>query len=203
MMKVTAKLSNLAISPRKVRLIADLIRGASVQNARQQLLHSPQKAARPLLKLLDSAAANAENNHKLDADKLTIASITVNPAAMYKRYQPRAFGRASTIRKRMSHVHIMLEALDSAAGRLASKKQQLDIDQNTEEKEPKRAKSPEKKGSENNLPADTPKPEIAKHEPEVFDPRRVGHEKKNQHIDKKQKEKHSIKKTPITRTHNK
>ena len=81
----------LRISPRKVKIVADLIRGKSLEQATAILLTTPKAASEPLLKLLKSAAANAENNHKMDPENL-------------KRIMPRAQGRAYRINKRTSHV---------------------------------------------------------------------------------------------------
>ncbi len=105
----TAKLNYLRISPRKVRLVANLIKGMAVKDARAQLAFIPQNASRPLLKLLNSAVANAEHNSKLLSDNLYIKTITVNAGPTLKRVQPRAMGRAYVIRKRSSHVNLILD----------------------------------------------------------------------------------------------
>lgn len=107
-MEVTAKLIRLRMSPRKVRLIARLISRKTVQAAETQLVFLKQIAAEPILKLLKSAIANAEHNFKLDKDKLWVKSITVDAGETIKRSRPRAFGRAAPIRKRTSHIHLVL-----------------------------------------------------------------------------------------------
>lgn len=107
-MEVTAKLIRLRMSPRKVRLIARLISRKTVQAAETQLVFLKQIAAEPILKLLKSAVANAEHNFKLDKDKLWVKSITVDAGETIKRSRPRAFGRAAPIRKRTSHIHLVL-----------------------------------------------------------------------------------------------
>jgi large subunit ribosomal protein L22 len=107
-MNVTATLSYLRMSPRKVTLVAQLIRGQGVGDAQTQLRFFPKRAAQPLLKLLNSAVANAENNFKLEKDNLYIRSVIVNQGPALKRFQPRAFGRAAQIMKRSSHVTITL-----------------------------------------------------------------------------------------------
>jgi len=107
-MEAKAKLSYLRISPKKVRLVADLIRGLTVEQAIIQLNNLNKASAKPLLKLLQSAIANAENNFKLQKDNLYIKEIKVDGAGMIKRWQPRAHGRATMIRKKMSHVFINL-----------------------------------------------------------------------------------------------
>ncbi|OGY65052.1 MAG: 50S ribosomal protein L22 [Candidatus Harrisonbacteria bacterium RIFOXYA1_FULL_48_8] len=108
-----AQLNYLKISPRKVRLIANTIRGLSVREAEAQLLLRVQRSAKPLLKLLRSAVANARNN-KLDAARLFISDIRVNPGPMLKRILPRAQGRATPIHKKMSHVSVVLQEAEGA-----------------------------------------------------------------------------------------
>lgn len=107
MLKAKAQLNYLRISPRKVRLAADLIRGLSVIEAEQQLRFCAKRAAEPLLKLLRSAVANANN-----APDLYVSEIKVNPGPTLKRWRPRARGMAAMIRKRTSHIIIILEAWD-------------------------------------------------------------------------------------------
>ena len=104
---VTAKLNYLKIAPRKVRLIANTLKGLSVQEAEAQLLLRAQRSAPALLKLLRSAVANAKNR-KLDPTKLFVASILVNQGPMLKRFLPRAMGRATPLQKKMSHVTLVL-----------------------------------------------------------------------------------------------
>ena|SRR3989344_7133067 len=108
MNQVTAKLNYLHIAPRKVRLVANALRGLSVNEAEAQLLFRPQRSSEPLLKLLRSAVANAKNSQKLNADKLVIEAIQVNQGPMLKRFMPRAMGRATPIHKKMSHVILVL-----------------------------------------------------------------------------------------------
>jgi large subunit ribosomal protein L22 len=96
------------MSPRKVRLVAGLVRGLDVARAEAQLGLLNKAAALPVLKLLRSAIANAEHNNKLEKEGLFIKSITVDGGPMLKRWRPRAFGRAAPIRKRTSHITIIL-----------------------------------------------------------------------------------------------
>jgi len=103
-----AKLKYLHIAPRKVRLVADNIKGKHIVEAESQLVYSPHRVAKALLKLLRSAINNAVNK-KLDKDKLYINSIVVNQGPMLKRWLPRAMGRATPIQKKMSHINIILE----------------------------------------------------------------------------------------------
>lgn len=103
---LTAKLSNVGISPQKVRLVADQIRGKSVLQADEVLKFSNKKAAAIIRKLLQSAVYNAEYVQGLDADELKIATIMVDEARVQKRLMPRARGRADRIIKRYSHIKI-------------------------------------------------------------------------------------------------
>src|SRR5215213_9309143 len=105
---VRAKARYVRTAPRKARLVVDHIRGKSVDEARAILIHTPRAASRDVLKLLDSAIANAENNHELVADELKIDKAFVDEGPTLKRYRPRALGRATRIRKRTSHMTILL-----------------------------------------------------------------------------------------------
>jgi large subunit ribosomal protein L22 len=109
MTQVTAKLNHLHIAPRKVRLIADALKGLTVNQAEAQLLFRPQRSSEPLLKLLRSAVANAKNNHKMDPGKLVVQVIRVDQGPTMKRFLPRAMGRATPIHKKTSHVVLILE----------------------------------------------------------------------------------------------
>ncbi len=88
--------------------MVNVVRGLSVAEALAQLQFSPKGAARPVRKLIESAIANAVHNDKLDKEALFISAMTVDQGPTYKRTQPRAFGRAAMIRKRTSHVHVVL-----------------------------------------------------------------------------------------------
>lgn len=110
-MEVTAKLRYLRKSPRKVRLVVDMIRGLTAEVAEHQLNFLNKGATDPILKLLKSAIANAENNFELKKDNLFIKKITVDQGPTLKRWKPRAFGRASEILKRSSHITIVLGEL--------------------------------------------------------------------------------------------
>ena len=108
-MEARAHVNYLRISPRKVGIVCDLIRGKSVAQATAILQNTPKAACEPLLKLLKSAAANAENNHEMDPDKLYVAETYANPGPIIKRIRPRAQGRAFRINKRTSHVTIVVK----------------------------------------------------------------------------------------------
>lgn len=96
------------IPPRKVRQVADLVRGKSVVDALAVLRFVPQKAAVPITKVVKSAVANAEHNYNLDRDGLYIKTICVDEGPILKRYQPRARGRADLRRRRTSHITIVV-----------------------------------------------------------------------------------------------
>jgi len=110
-MPVTAKLRYLRIAPRKVRLVADLIRGKPVEEAQTILNFLTKKAAGPMLKLLRQAAANARNNFQLDESNLYISKILVDEGPKYKRWIARARGRADEIQKKTSHLTIILDEI--------------------------------------------------------------------------------------------
>lgn len=104
-----ARARAIRIAPRKVRLVVDTVRGKSVSQALSILAFTRKKAAHPVQKLLKSAVANAAENHGVnDVDILVIDSITVDEGPTLKRFTPRARGRATPIRKRTSHIHILL-----------------------------------------------------------------------------------------------
>lgn len=108
-MPVQAQLRHLRIAPRKVRLIADAIRGKQVSTAQTILSFTTKKAALSLLKLLNSAVANAKNNLKLEPANLFISKIEVNEGPKLKRWRPRARGRAYEIQKKTSHIILVLD----------------------------------------------------------------------------------------------
>ncbi|RJP44592.1 50S ribosomal protein L22 [Candidatus Parcubacteria bacterium] len=108
MITQSATLNYLRIAPRKVRSVAALLRGLPVGEAEAQLLMQRRRAAKPLLKLLRSAVANAKQNLKLNPDKLVIESVRVDQGPMLKRHLPRARGMATPIQKKMSHIVLVL-----------------------------------------------------------------------------------------------
>lgn len=104
--KVTAKYIHM--SPRKVRLVVDLVRGLDIAKAQHQLTFSNKDAAKPVLKALNSAIANAQNNANADTTGYIVTEARVDEAPTFKRYRPRAHGRAAAIRKRMSHITVAI-----------------------------------------------------------------------------------------------
>lgn len=121
-MQIVAKLNYLRIAPRKVRLVADLIRGKSVEEAETILNFAVKKAAQPLLKLLKSAISNAKNNFQIEALNLFVAKITVDEGPKYKRWRARARGRASEIQKKTSHVTLWLDEIIKKAAKVKKAK---------------------------------------------------------------------------------
>ncbi len=112
MTEVTAKLRFLRMGPRKVRLVADMIRGKKVVRALDVLSVVPKKAALPIIKLLNSAVANAKHNHSLAVENLKISQIYVDGGPVLKRSMPKAHGRATPIRERTSHITIGLSVFE-------------------------------------------------------------------------------------------
>ena len=108
-MEVKAVARYVRIPPQKVRLIMDEVRGKKVEEAIRMLTFSPLKGAHLLRKLINSAVANAEANKELDVDTLFIKKIFADQGPMMKRFLPRAMGRATRIRKRMSHLTVILD----------------------------------------------------------------------------------------------
>ena len=105
-MEAKAYLRYIRISPRKVQIVCDQIRGKSVAQATAILMNTPKAASEPLMKLLKSAAANAENNHGMDPEKLYVSQTFATPGPIIKRMMPRAQGRGFRINKRTSHITI-------------------------------------------------------------------------------------------------
>jgi large subunit ribosomal protein L22 len=170
-MEVKAYAKSLRISPRKLRLVVDLVRGKKISPALAQLQFSGRAASLPVSKLLKSAVANAKHNYDLVEDNLFIKEIFADGAATLKRSMPRAQGRATPIRKRTSHLTIVLGELVDSGVKLA-RKVALDkpVDLNT-------AAVP----TDKNISADEPKSEKTKKAAkssdkpkEIVDPRREG-----------------------------
>ena len=107
-MKVHAHAKHIRQSPYKVRRVLDLVRGLPVEEARHVLAFTDRRAADPVRKVLNSAVANAEHNFALDADELVIAEAFADEGPTLKRWRPRARGRATRIRKRTSHITIVV-----------------------------------------------------------------------------------------------
>lgn len=111
-MEARANAKYVRIAPRKVKIVCDMIRGKNVGTAAALLMQTPKSASEPVLKLLKSAAANAENNHSMDPEKLYVAEAYANPGPILKRFMPRAQGRAYRINKRTSHITVVVKERD-------------------------------------------------------------------------------------------
>ncbi len=111
-MVVRAQAKYVRSSARKARLVCDHIRGKSVEEARAILAHTPRAVARDWSKLLESAVANAENNHELVGEDLYVMAVHADEGPTIRRFRPRAMGRATRIRKRTSHLTILLTPKD-------------------------------------------------------------------------------------------
>ncbi len=111
-MEARAILKNARIAPRKVQIVLDLIRGKDIDVATAIVRNTPKAASEYLEKLLKSAAANAENNHNMDKNRLYVAECYVSPGPIMKRFMPRARGRADRILKRTSHITVVLKEKD-------------------------------------------------------------------------------------------
>jgi large subunit ribosomal protein L22 len=108
-MEVTAKARYVRVSPRKARLVTDLVKGKKVEEALNILAFTKKAFAKTLTKVINSAVANAQQNNQMDVDTLKVKRISVDGGPTQKRYIPRAMGRATMVRKRTSHVTVVLD----------------------------------------------------------------------------------------------
>ena len=108
-MPVKAIAKGVRMSPRKVGVVASLVRGRTVADALTILEHTPRRSALPVKKVIESARANAGNNHNYKTDSLVITQISVTPGPRFKRYRPAAHGRALPFQRRTSHITVIVE----------------------------------------------------------------------------------------------
>jgi large subunit ribosomal protein L22 len=134
-MEIKANLNNLRISPRKVRQVAALVKGMKAGQAKEQLTFLVKKPAPIILKLLNSAIANAKHNFSIEQDDLYIKSLSVNGGPSLKRWLPRAMGRATPLLKRTSSIKMILDEIKTGT----AKKGKAGKEKEREEKEPKTA----------------------------------------------------------------
>ena len=113
-MEARARARYVRVTPRKARRVVDLIRGLPAAEAQAVLRFAPQAASEPVGKVLASAIANAEHNHKLDSDTLVVSRAWVDEGPTLKRFRPRAQGRAYRINKRTSHITVVVESREKA-----------------------------------------------------------------------------------------
>jgi large subunit ribosomal protein L22 len=126
-MKVKAYLKELGMAPRKVALVASLVRGRKVDDALIILSHTPKRAAKPLAKVISSARANAINNYGLTADSLVIETLSVTAGARLKRYRPVSRGMAHPFQKRTSNILVLVNGVEKpkkTEAKSASKKEE-------------------------------------------------------------------------------
>lgn len=112
-MESRSYIRNVRISPSKVKIVCDLIRGKSAAEAAAILRFTPKSASTPLSAVLKNAVANAENNYEMDVEKLYISEVFACPGAIMKRVMPRAKGRADRINKRTSHITLAVKEKDA------------------------------------------------------------------------------------------
>lgn len=150
MIRETVKLRHLHIAPRKVRLVANLIKNLPTNEAEAQLMVLPKRSSEPILKLLKSGVANMVNNRKMDPEKLVIESITVNEGPTFKRFLPRSMGRATPLLKRTCHVTIVLKESSGKkkANRFNTAKPKKDKEAKKIIKAGERSSKPENKDTE-------------------------------------------------------
>jgi large subunit ribosomal protein L22 len=121
-MSVKAVAKGIRMSPRKVGVVAGLVRGRTVADALTILEHTPRRSALPVKKVIESARANADHNHNYKPDTLTIVSISVTPGARLKRYRPAAHGRALPFQRKTSHIHVVVDGEQRVAKKPAAVK---------------------------------------------------------------------------------
>lgn len=122
-MTVKAIAKGVRMSPRKVGVVAALVRGRTVDEALTILQHTPRRAATPVAKTIMSARANADNNHNVKPDTLRITEISVTPGPRLKRYRPASHGRALPFMRRTSHIRVVVEGEQRVAKKPAVKKE--------------------------------------------------------------------------------
>lgn len=121
-MSVSASAKGVRMSPRKVAVVASLVRGRTVSDAVTILDHTPRRAALPVKKVIESARANAEHNHNYKPDTMIITAISVTPGPSFKRYRPAAHGRALPFQRRSSHIYVEVDGEKRVAKKVAEKK---------------------------------------------------------------------------------
>lgn len=120
-MAVKAIAKGVRMSPRKVSIVAGLVRGRTVADALTILEHTPRRSALPVKKVIESAKANADHNHNYKPESLQIVSISVTPGPRFKRYRPAAHGRALPFQRKTSHIHVVVEGEQRVAKKPAAK----------------------------------------------------------------------------------
>lgn len=124
-MEIKAKVKFIRMSPRKVRLVVDIVRGKNVEMALNQLQFANKLAAKPIAKLINSGIASAKHNYEIEEDNLYIKEIRVDEGPTLHRWMPKAFGRATPLRKRSSHINLILAEIKDS-GKKEAKKIEID-----------------------------------------------------------------------------
>jgi large subunit ribosomal protein L22 len=124
-MAVKAIAKGVRMSPRKVGVVAALVRGRSVDDALEILQHVPRRSAVPVRKVIESAKANADHNHNYKPATLQITEITVTPGPRIKRYRPAAHGRALPFQRKSSHIRVVVDGEQREAKKPAAKKAEV------------------------------------------------------------------------------
>ena len=172
-MEIKASAKHIKMSPRKVRLVVDVARGKTVDDALDQLKFVKKLAVKPIIKLINSAVASAKHNLEIEQDNLKIAEIKIDEGPTLHRWKPRAFGRATPIRKRTSHISLVLaEIKESSEKRVKKQKVEAPVkmDKRPTEDEGIQVKK-DKKKIEEEKKAKEERDEPVK---EIIDPRREG-----------------------------
>ncbi len=176
-MEVKAKARYIRMSPKKVRLVIDVVRGMDVAAAKAQLKFINKRAVQPVEKLIDSAVANAIHNFELKEDNLFVKEIRVDDGPTLKRWQPRAFGRAGAIRKRSSHISLILGEKVETKKEVKGKKEKIEAPKKVQEVAHDEVKKESKKL------ADQDKPKESEETKEIFDEREKGKHRHKEHLD--------------------
>lgn len=210
-METRAKARYIRMSPKKIRLVVDVIRGMKVSEARDQLRFLNKRATRPVEKLLNSAVANAVHNNELEEENLFIKEIRVDQGPILKRWRPRAFGRTTPIRRRSSHILIVLDEI--VKGKKAKEKRRENdkkvkeeipvvktLDEVKEQKEDKKEQKKEAMEAVADQIVDSGlKEEKGK---EIFDQRRRGKHRHKEHEEKRKTPKKGFVKRIFSRKSN-
>lgn len=174
--KIFAEAKYLKISPKKVRLVLDVIRGMSVEAAQNQLRFFPKKASSYILQLINSAIANAEHNFNLKKENLYVKEIFANEGPALQRWMPKALGRATPIKKRSSHIVVILAEKTPTKSKIKKEKIEKPILVDSNVKKEVIVEELEKKEGK-------VKPKTEEHKPETPDVRMEGKHRHKEHLD--------------------
>lgn len=180
-MEVKAKARFIHMSPRKTRLVTDLLKGLNVNEAITQLKFINKRAAEPVLKLIDSAIANATHNFNLEKNNLYIKEIRVDQGPTLKRWTPKAYGRVAPIRKKSSHISLILDEVVAKKAKAGKKPLKIAVPVTYTQK-PKEEEIVQPVSSKTKEAAqEETKEEVTQ---EIIDTRRLGKHREQQHLDR-------------------